>query len=143
MLRHLRTTRSPRRIVAFRRGPLSVASLVAAAAAVLSLGCSHPGGFGPRRAPVAVHVINENFLDMNVAAVISGVSRRLGEVTGNSTRDFTVDTPYGEPVTLTATPIGARGNYVSNALNVSMGQFIEMHIGSSLRQSSAVLRDSL
>jgi hypothetical protein len=143
MLRHRRTTGSPRGIVGLRRRSLSFLPLVITVAATISLGCSHQGGFGPHRPPVPVHVINENFLDMKVAAVIGGVSRRLGDVTGNSTRDFTVDTPYGEPVTLTATPIGAPGSFVSNSLNVGMGQFIILHIGTSLRQSIAVLRDSL
>ena len=35
-----------------------------------------------------MHVKNENFLDMNVAVVASGVSRRLGQVTGNSSARF-------------------------------------------------------
>ena len=132
MLR-LRTPHSPRGIV----------GLAATFAAALAIGCSHPTNFGPRRPPVPVHVINENFLDMNVAAVIGGVSRRLGDVTGNSTRDFEVAVPYGEPVTLTATPIGARGQFVSNALNIGTDQVVVLHIGASLRQSSAVLRDTL
>jgi hypothetical protein len=143
MLRHRRTTPPPRGIVGFRRRSLSVFSLVTALAAAMSLGCSHLGGSGARREPVPVHVINENFLDMNVAAIIGGVSRRLGEVTGNSTRDFTVDTPFGELVTLTATPIGGRGQFVSGALNVGMEQIIVLHIGANLRQSVAVLRDTL
>ena len=142
MLRHRRTSRPSRGIVGTRRRPL--ARLAAAAlATVLVAACSHQTNFGPRRPPVPVHVINENFLDMNVSAIIGGVSRRLGDVTGNSTRDFELSSPYGEPVTLTAVPIGGRGSYVSGSLNVGYGQIIVLHIASSLRQSVAVLRDTL
>jgi hypothetical protein len=147
MLRHRRTSRLPHGIVGIRRCPLArttaMVPLAAALAAVLVAGCSRQTNFGPRRPPVAVHVINENFLDMNVAAVVGGASRRLGDVTGNSTRDFELASPYGEPVTLTAVPIGGRGSYVSSALNVGYGQVIVLHIASSLRQSIAVLRDTL
>lgn len=145
MLRH-RTSRPPRGIVGLRRRPLARTVLVAAFgmfAATLGAGCSHQTSFSPRRPPVPVHVVNENYLDMNVAALIGGVSRRLGDVTGNSTRDFELTSPYGEPITLIAVPIGGRGEFVSSSLNVGVGQAIVLHIGSSLRQSIAVLRDTL
>lgn len=142
MLRHRRTSRPSRGIVGTRRRPLARLAAAALAAALVAA-CSHQTNFGPRRPPVPVHVINENFLDMNVSAIIGGVSRRLGDVTGNSTRDFELSSPYGEPVTLTAVPIGGRGSYVSGSLNVGYGQIIVLHIASSLRQSVAVLRDTL
>ncbi|HWH52363.1 MAG TPA: hypothetical protein VN651_12530 [Gemmatimonadaceae bacterium] len=143
MLRHRRTSRPPRGIVAIRRAPLARTVAGVTLAAALVAGCSHQTNPAPRRPPVPVHVINENFLDMNVSAVVGGVSRRLGDVTGNSTRDFELASPYGEPVSLTAVPIGGRGSYVSGALNVGYGQVIVLHIASSLRQSIAVLRDTL
>lgn len=143
MLRHRRTSRPSRCIVEIRRRPLARIASIAALAAALTAGCSHHSNFGPRRPPVPVHVVNENFLDMNVSAIVGGVSRRLGDVTGNSTRDFELASPYGEPVTLTAVPIGGRGSFVSGSLNVGYGQVIVLHIGSSLRQSVAVLRDTL
>jgi hypothetical protein len=143
MLRHRRTSRPPRGIVEIRRRPLARIASIAALAVTLTAGCSHRSNFGPRRPPVPVHVVNENFLDMNVSAIVGGVSRRLGDVTGNSSRDFELASPYGEPVTLTAVPIGGRGSFVSGSLNVGYGQVIVLHIGSSLRQSVAVLRDTL
>src|SRR4051812_15704961 len=71
---------------------------MAAAMLVASVGCSHnqhpedEPEFVPIP-PIPVHVKNENFLDCNVFVVISGVSRRLGTVTGNGASDFTIN--YG------------------------------------------------
>jgi hypothetical protein len=130
-----------------RRRVLSALAFAALSTASVA-GCSHNNhneDMYPQAPPVLVHVINENYLDMNIAAVIGGVSRRLGDVTGNSTRDFTINMSrmYGEAVTMTAKPIGGLGSFVSGALNVGDGQIIVVHIGGSLRQSIAVLRDTL
>lgn len=97
----------------------------------------------PRPDPIVVHVKNENFLDMNVAVVVSGVSRRLGQVSGNSSADFKIDymLTVGQSITITGTPIGGRGIATSGPLNVSEGQIIEFEIGSTLRQSSATIRN--
>lgn len=111
-----------------------------------AVACSHgkPGAPAePRPDPVLVHVKNENFLDMNIAVVISGVSRRLGQVSGNSSGEFKIDymLTVGQSIAITGTPIGGRGIASSGLLNVSEGQIIEFEIGSSLRQSSATIRN--
>ena len=97
----------------------------------------------PRPDPILVHVKNENFLDMNVAVVVSGVSRRLGQVSGNSAADFKIDymLTVGQSITITATPIGGRGIATSGPLSVSEGQIIEFEVGSTLRQSTATVRN--
>src|SRR5438309_7947776 len=97
----------------------------------------------PRADPIPVHVRNENFLDMNVAVVSSGVSRRLGLVSGNSSADFTIawNVANGQSLFLTATPIGGRGSAGSGTLSVSPGQVIDFKIGSLLRQSTATVHD--
>src|SRR4029079_7416700 len=68
---------------------------VALALLAILAGCTHNKGqdddFYPRMEPIPIHVRNENFLDMNVAVVSNGVSRRLGSVPGNSAGDFKVD----------------------------------------------------
>ena len=96
-----------------------------------------------RPEPIPVHVVNENFLDMNVAYVTGGVARRLGTVNGNSSGDFKISwsSTTGQPVVMTATPIGGRGSVNSGSLNVGFGQMIEFKIGSVLRQSTAVVRE--
>lgn len=113
--------------------------------AVLLAACSRNKAnddFYPRADPIPVHVQNENFLDMNVFVVSSGVSRRLGLVTGNSAADFKIQWSIvnGQSISLTATPIGGRGSAGSGALNVSPGQMIDFKIGSVLRQSTATVR---
>jgi hypothetical protein len=93
--------------------------------------------------PIPVHVRNENFLDMNVFVVVSGVSRRLGMVTGNGAGDFKINwsVAYGQPIVLRAVPIGGNGSITSPALSVGEGQEIEFKIGSTLRQSTAIVRE--
>jgi hypothetical protein len=97
----------------------------------------------PELDPVTVHVRNENFLDMNVSLAGSGVSRRLGTVSGNSTGSFTVawNMTNGSPFAITATPIGGRGQATTGTLNVSPGQVIEFRVATVLRQSVVSVHD--
>ena len=117
-----------------------------AALLIAAVACSH-GKAGappePRPEPILVHVKNENFLDMNVAVVVSGVSRRLGQVQGNSSADFKLDymMTVGQSITIIGTPIGGQGFATSGPLNVGEGQTIDFQIGSTLRQSSASIRN--
>jgi hypothetical protein len=120
----------------------------AAAFAMIALAaCAHNQGseedLDPRPDPIPVHVKNENFLDMNVFVVTSGVSRRIGTVSGNGTADFKIDwnVANGQSVTITATPIGGRGTATSGALSVGIGQMIDFKIASQLRQSVAAVHD--
>jgi hypothetical protein len=110
--------------------------------------CSRHAQTGPevedlRLDPIAIHVKNENFADMNIAVVVSGVSRRLGNVVGNSSGDFTIDgqLAVGQTIYLTATPIGGRGQASSGGLSVGPGQMIDFTVGSTLRQSMATVHD--
>ena len=111
-------------------------------------GCARHAQTGPeidtRPEPIPVHVKNENFLDMNIAVVVSGVSRRLGNVVGNGSADFTIDgqMALGRTIYLTATPIGGRGQGTSGGLSVGPGQMIDFTVGSTLRQSVATVHDS-
>jgi hypothetical protein len=93
--------------------------------------------------PIPIHVRNENFLDMNIALVVGGVSRRLGTVTGNGSGDFKISwsTVIGQQIVLTATPIGGRGTFTANGVSAGTGQVVEFHIASVLRQSGATVRD--
>lgn len=92
----------------------------------------------PELNPIEVHVKNENFLDMNVYSVVGGVSRRLGTVTGNGSGDYTIrwSSTGGQPVAVTAVPIGGSGSASTGQLNVSPGQIIEFRVAALLRQSS-------
>jgi hypothetical protein len=124
------------------------ARLVLAAAAFAVAACSHNNpdtgaAFDPRPEPIPVHVKNENFLDMNIAILTGGVSRRLGQVSGNGSADFKVNwnIANGQQISVTATPIGQSGRYTSPGLNLRPGQMIEFRVGSVLRQSVAVVRE--
>ncbi len=97
----------------------------------------------PRMDPIAVHVRNENFLDMNVYAVVGGMSRRLGTVVGNSSGDFSIDfaQSQGQSISLRAIPIGGAGSASTGSLNVGPGQAIEFRIAPVLRQSAAAVTE--
>ena len=99
--------------------------------------------FDPRPEPITVFIKNENFLDVNVALISGGVTRRLGQVNGNSSGEFKVNASVasGQSVAITATPIGQSGRFTSQGLQVRPGQRIEVRIASSLRQSVTVVRD--
>ena len=99
--------------------------------------------FDPRPEPISVFVKNENFLDVNVSIVTGGVSRRLGQVSGNGSSDFKLNASFanGQSVSVIAVPIGQSTRYTSPGLQVRPGQRIEVRIAASLRQSSTVVRD--
>ena len=93
-------------------------------------------------APIPLRVKNDNYLDMNVAVVIQGMSRRVGMVPGNSTANFSIErTSFAnDELSLTATPIGGSGRALSGNLTVHDGDRIEFRIAPILRQSVAVIR---
>jgi hypothetical protein len=110
------------------------------------VGCSRnqvDTGEDYRPDPIPVHVRNENFLDMNVYVIVSGVARRLGMVTGNSAGDFKIgwSVVNGQSIILRAVPIGGNGSVTSQALSVGEGQEIDFKIASALRQSTAIVRE--
>ncbi len=97
----------------------------------------------PDHEPIRVHVRNENFLDMNISVVSSGIARRLGQVTGNGVGDFTIaySVANGQSIAVRATPIGGSGSYTSPNLSVGGGQMVEVRLAASLRQSTTVVRE--
>jgi len=130
---------------AVRRARLGVVvlALLAIAACARNKSDEEEADLEPSRDPIQVHVRNENFLDMTIAVLAGGVSRRLGLVTGNGVGDFTMayNVANGQSISITATPIGGNGRYTSPGLSVGSGQMIEVRIGSTLRQSSVIVRE--
>jgi hypothetical protein len=122
---------------------LVVLALVALGACARNKSDEAEAEMEPAHEPIRIHVRNENFLDMNVAVVASGVSRRLGQVSGNGVGEFTINynVANGQSIYVTATPIGGSGRYTSPGLNVGSGQMIDLRIASTLRQSSVVVRE--
>jgi hypothetical protein len=128
----------------FRRAFRATAVAVSLASAACARGnSSATEELEPRPDPIPVHVKNENFLDMNVAVVVNGQSRRLGTVSGNGAGNFTINwsVANGQTIVLTASPIGGRGSASSGQLNVGIGQVIDFKIASVLRQSVASVHD--
>jgi hypothetical protein len=120
-------------------GSLAIAATLAGAGA-----CSRTNELGGDIAPsnaVGVHVVNQNFLDVDVWAVSEGVPTRLGTVSGNGNKDFVLDASMAaHDLRLVATPIGGNGRGSSGPLVVGPGQVIEFRVGSILRNSSAFIR---
>jgi hypothetical protein len=117
------------------------------AGAVLSTGtaCAHNSGeaagdVAPANA-IGILVKNNNFLDVDVYAVADGVPTRLGTVTGNSKRSFAIDPSFAtQNFGIVATPIGGSGRASTGNVLVSAGQTVEFTVGSTLANSSVVVR---
>ncbi len=100
------------------------------------------GTIQPVAGAVAVHVVNNNFNDVDVYAVSEGVAHRLGTVTAASTSDFVMDPSYfpSGQLRLIAAPIGGNGRGSSGLLSVMAGQTIEFDVAPHLIDSMAVVR---
>jgi hypothetical protein len=87
-------------------------------------------------------VENQNFYDVDVYALSSGLPTRIGTVSGNSTQTFTLrSTVYtATDFRLVATPIGGNGRGSSGLLAVSRGQTVKFTIAPVLNQSFAQIQ---
>jgi hypothetical protein len=92
---------------------------------------------------VGVEVKNDNFADVDVYAIIEGQARRLGTVTGNTTKSFSLrasDLVTGT-VRLVAEAIGSAASASSGQMAVGGGQTVVFHIAPAINQSSASVRN--
>jgi hypothetical protein len=120
-------------------------SILSAGAVLTTTACSHnayeAGGEVVPANSIVIHVNNQNFLDMDVYAVASGLATRIGTVTGNSSRDFVVDASMAnQDFRVVATPIGGNGRASTGNIAVSAGQTVDFTIGSLLRNSTVFIR---
>jgi hypothetical protein len=127
------------------RGKYLLVGLIAATATVSTVSaCSRTQEAGGEVAPstaIGLHVKNDNFLDMDVYAVSSGLATRVGTVTGNSSRTFVLDGSLADrDFRIVATPIGGNGRASSGSLAVSPGETVDFTIGSILRNSTVFIR---
>ena len=106
--------------------------------------CSHTNELGGELAPasaIGVSVRNDNFLDVDVYAVSDGVPTRLGTVTGNGRGVFAIDPSFAtRDLAIIARPIGGSGLASSGRVLVSAGQTIQFTVGSTLNNSTVVIR---
>lgn len=126
---------------------LAVGVLACATISAFGVGaasCSRNGEAAGEVVPtsaIGLRVRNNNFLDMDVYAVSAGLATRLGTVTGNSSRNFVMDGSLGTPdLRIVATPIGGNGRATTGQLLVSPGQVIDFTIGSTLNNSTVIIR---
>jgi hypothetical protein len=133
------------RVHLFHRAGARLALAASLATAACSRQSPETGAdFDPRPEPISIRVKNENFADANIAVVSGGVSRRLGQVSGNRTADFKINwsVANGQQVSVSATLIGQSTRpYTSPGLSLRPGQMIELHVAAVLRQSFAVVRE--
>jgi hypothetical protein len=127
------------------RGKRFLIGLIVATATVPAISaCSHPNELAGELAPantIELHVKNENFLDMDVFAVMDGQATRLGTVTGNGSHNFVVDATLGvQDFRIVATPIGGTGRATTGSIAAAAGQTVDFTIGSVLRNSTVFIR---
>jgi hypothetical protein len=121
-----------------------VGFVVASAILPAATACSHTneaGGDVVPAAAIGLTVTNDNFLDMDVYAVTDGLSTRLGTVTGNGHRSFSLSPSMASrDLRIVATPIGGNGRASTGEVVVSPGQIIDFRIASLLRNSTVSIR---
>jgi hypothetical protein len=115
-----------------------VLALPAASTACRSSNAYDPEG---RASDVALLIVeNQNFNDVDIYAVSTGLASRIGTVSGgNSTARFAINpTMYNaSDFRLVATPIGGNGRASSGPLLVSPGRTIKFTITPNLATSHA------
>lgn len=117
---------------------LSAALTFSASGCASGLGNGN-GGLTPSNAETLVQVDNNNWADMNIYVVRSGMRMRLGTVVSMNSATFVVPEPMvsasGE-VRLLADPIGGAPQFMTQPVLVSPGQQIEFTLENNLNLSS-------
>ncbi len=115
-----------------RTGMLLVAALLLAAPGCASSKNAEAGAKPvAQREPTTVRVENRSFLDNNVYVLRGGQRIRLGMVTGNSTKIFTIPSNliFGiSSLQFIVDPIGASRQPISNEIRVSEGDEVQLVI---------------
>jgi hypothetical protein len=87
---------------------------------------------------VQVRVVNHNWLDMRIYAVVNGRSLRLGTVTGLTSETLKIRESlvgFGADLGLVARGIGSRSEIYRTSILVSPGDVLEFRIENSIRLS--------
>ncbi len=126
-----------------------LSTLVAALGICLTVPACSSVGSSPRNGPLpparettSVNVSNRNWSDVVVYAVRSGTRHRLGTVTTNQIRRFTLpremEVPGGD-LRLLADPVGGSERFESGTIHVVPGQTIELSLENQLSISSVAV----
>lgn len=123
-----------------------------AATVVLAGGCAHgsatmkdgmAGDTAVQDDRTLIRVTNNNWADMTIYLIRSGSRRRLGTVTSQTTRTFSVPASLilsSMHVHLMADPIGSSRTVTSAPLLISSGQTAEWQLENALGLSSMWIR---
>ena len=111
-------------------------SLVCAALAGALVACAKSSTAGssapvPAQAQTTLTVNNQNFLDFTIYLISGGQRIRLGDARGNSRTKLTIPSQYLFGLTTVqfqADPIGGRRAPISQSINVSPGDEVELVI---------------
>lgn len=117
----------------------------ATVALAVALGAGACGGrqekptVGKPQPPAVVRVANNNFSDVTIYVVQSGMRLRLGTVTGLSEEQFTLPrrfATYTMEMHLLADPVGGSRAYMSPAVRVRGGEEVDLRLHAILSMSS-------
>ena len=116
----------------------------AAFALAVALGAGACGGqqkpsLGKPRPAAVVHVANNNFADITIYVIQSGMRLRLGTVTGLSEERFTLPSrfaAYTMDLYLLADPIGGSRTYLSPVVRLRGGEEVDLRLHATLSMSS-------
>lgn len=123
------------------------AILIPATVALLGVtACRSMGASSPQEQPSSdsaiLRVTNDNFSDIEVFIVRSGLATRIGRVSAGSTQRFTLTPTLLGPsdVTFIATPTNGSGRGSSGSLVVLPGRTVDFRINALIGQSSATVQ---
>jgi hypothetical protein len=113
---------------------------VALVLALGAAGCARPEkpSLGKPRPAAMVRVANNNFADITVYVVQSGMRWRLGTVTGLSRQAFRMPRVAYDAgdLYLLADPIGGSRGYLSPPVRVHAGEAVDLQLHATLSMSS-------
>ncbi|MQA90302.1 MAG: hypothetical protein GEU90_08705 [Gemmatimonas sp.] len=101
-----------------------------------------PAGPGPAEGPPLVEVTNMHWAPVNIYAIHSGTSLRLGTLTTNQTERFELPSrlEMGGDVRFIVDPVGATYRYTSDAVFAQSGLVIVLRVENNLNLSSISIR---
>lgn len=121
---------------------LATAFVMLAGTACRSANTAEAGEQQPESQYVTLLVTNDNFSDVEIHIMRSGLATRLGRVTSGSTRRFSLGPAIIGPsdVSFVASPVTGGGVASSGPVLVSAGQTVEFRVAPVLSQSAAYVR---
>ena len=121
----------------------ALALVLAGPAALSACRSSNAYDIANRQSTDATLIVeNQNFYDVDVYALSSGLPTRIGTVSGNTSLSFALRSTVftATDFRLVATPIGGNGRASSGLLSVAPGQTVKFTIAPVLNQSFAQIQ---